>query len=56
MERSDDIDSILRQDESADTDDIDFVNTPADFDALVDQIVRCRRGTQIYVPLGSSDA
>jgi deoxyadenosine/deoxycytidine kinase len=37
------------------TDDIDFVNTPADFDALVDQIVRCRRGTQIYVPLGSSD-
>jgi len=38
------------------TDDIDFVNTPADFDALVDQIVRCRRGTQIYVPLGSSDA
>jgi len=38
------------------TDDIDFVNSPADFDALVDQIVRCRRGTQIYVPLGSSDA
>ncbi len=38
------------------TDDIDFVNTPADFDALVDQIVRCRRGTQIYVPLGSSEA
>ena len=38
------------------TDDIDFVNTPADFDALVDQIVRSRRGTQIYVPLGSSDA
>jgi len=37
------------------TDDIDFVNTPADFDALVDQIVRCRRGTQIYVPLGSSE-
>ena len=37
------------------TDDIDFVSTPADFDALVDQIVRCRRGTQIYVPLGSSD-
>ena len=37
------------------TDDIDFVNKPADFDALVDQIVRCRRGTQIYVPLGSSD-
>jgi deoxyadenosine/deoxycytidine kinase len=38
------------------TDDIDFVNKPADFDALVDQIARCRRGTQIYVPLGSSDA
>jgi deoxyadenosine/deoxycytidine kinase len=38
------------------TDDIDFVNKPADFDALVDQIVKCRRGTQIYVPMGSSDA
>ena len=37
------------------TDDIDFVNKPEDFDALVDQIVRCRRGTQIYVPLGSSE-
>jgi len=37
------------------TDDIDFVNNPADFDALVDQIARCRRGTQIYVPLGSSE-
>jgi deoxyadenosine/deoxycytidine kinase len=37
------------------TDDIDFVNKPADFDGLVDQIVRCRRGTQIYVPLGSSE-
>ena len=38
------------------TDDIDFVNRPSDFDALVDQIVRCRHGTQIYVPLGSSDS
>jgi deoxyadenosine/deoxycytidine kinase len=38
------------------TDDIDFVNNPEDFDALVDQIVRCRKGTQIYVPLGSTDA
>jgi deoxyadenosine/deoxycytidine kinase len=38
------------------TDDIDFVNKPADFDALVDQIVRCRPGTQIYVPLGSSES
>jgi len=37
------------------TDDIDFVNNPEDFDALVDQIFRTRRGTQIYVPLGSSD-
>ena len=36
------------------TDDIDFVNKPADFDALVDQIARTKRGTQIYVPLGSS--
>lgn len=35
------------------TDDIDFVNNPADFDAFVDQIARSRRGTQIYVPLGS---
>ena len=35
------------------TDDIDFVNNPADSDALVDQILRCRRGTQVYVPLGS---
>ena len=37
------------------TDDIDFVNKPADFDALVDQIARTRRGTQIYVPLGSTE-
>ncbi len=36
------------------TDDIDFVNNPADLDALVQQIIRCRRGTQVYVPLGSS--
>jgi hypothetical protein len=35
------------------TDDIDFVNNPADLDALIGQIARCRRGTQIYVPLGS---
>ena len=35
------------------TDDIDFVNNPADFEALVDQIARCRGGTQVYVPLGS---
>ena len=35
------------------TNSIDFVNDAADFDALVDQIARCRRGTQVYVPLGS---
>lgn len=35
------------------TDDIDFVNDPVDLDALADQITRCRRGTQVYVPLGS---
>jgi deoxyadenosine/deoxycytidine kinase len=37
------------------TDDIDFVNNPVDFDALVDQIARTRRGTQIYVPKGTSE-
>ena len=36
------------------TDDIDFVNNPADLDALVQQIIRCRRGTQVYVPLGTN--
>jgi deoxyguanosine kinase len=36
------------------TDDIDFVHRPDDFDAFVEQICRCRRGTQVYVPLGSS--
>ncbi len=36
------------------TDDIDFVKNPADLDALVQQIIRCQRGTQVYVPLGSS--
>lgn len=35
------------------TNSIDFVHDTADFDALVDQIARCRRGTQVYVPLGS---
>jgi deoxyguanosine kinase len=38
------------------TDGIDFVNRPADFDALVDQIARTRRGTQIYVPKGTAGA
>lgn len=36
------------------TDDIDFVNDPADLDALVQQIARTRRGSQVYVPLGST--
>ena len=35
------------------TDTIDFVNNPADLDALIQQIARCRPGTQVYVPLGS---
>jgi deoxyguanosine kinase len=35
------------------TDDIDFVNNPADFAGLIEQIAHCRRGTQVYVPLGS---
>jgi len=35
------------------TDEIDFVNNPADFDAFVERIAKCRRGTQVYVPLGS---
>ena len=35
------------------TDDIDFVNNPSDFDAFVDQITRSSRGTQVYVPVGS---
>jgi len=35
------------------TDTIDFVNNSEDFDNLVEQIARTRRGTQVYVPLGS---
>jgi deoxyguanosine kinase len=35
------------------TNDIDFVNTPAHFDALVEQIRNAQKGTQYYVPLGS---
>jgi len=35
------------------TDEIDFVNNPADLEALISQVARCRRGTQVYVPLGS---
>ena len=35
------------------TNDIDFVNTPAHFEALVEQIRNAQKGTQYYVPLGS---
>jgi deoxyguanosine kinase len=35
------------------TDEIDFVNKPTDFEAFVEQIMRCRRGTQVYVPVVS---
>jgi deoxyadenosine/deoxycytidine kinase len=38
------------------TDDIDFVNKAADLEALIDQVVRCRRGTQVYVPIGGDDS
>lgn len=36
------------------TDDIDFIGNPGDLDALVSQIIRCKRGTQVYVPLSRS--
>jgi deoxyadenosine/deoxycytidine kinase len=35
------------------TDEIDFVKSGDDFDNLVSQIARTRKGTQVYVPLGS---
>jgi len=35
------------------TDEIDFVNNTDDFENLVQQISRLRKGTQVYVPLGS---
>jgi deoxyadenosine/deoxycytidine kinase len=35
------------------TDEIDFVNNLSDLDAFVEQIMRSRRGTQVYVPVGS---
>jgi deoxyguanosine kinase len=35
------------------TNDIDFVNTSAHFDQLVEQIRNAQKGTQYYVPLGS---
>ena len=37
-----------------DTNEIDFVNRPSDFDDLVAQIQKARRGVQYYVPAGSS--
>ena len=35
------------------TDEIDFVRNSEDFENLVEQISRLRKGTQVYVPLGS---
>ncbi len=35
------------------TNEIDFVSTPAHFDQLVEQIRNAQKGTQYYVPLGS---
>ncbi len=35
------------------TDEIDFVKRREDFENLVQQIARTRKGTQVYVPLGS---
>jgi deoxyadenosine/deoxycytidine kinase len=35
------------------TDEIDFVHNPADLDGFIEQIRRCRRGTHVYVPLGT---
>jgi len=32
------------------TDDIDFVHRGEDFEALIEQIRQCRKGTQVYVP------
>lgn len=37
------------------TDEIDFVNNPQDFENLIQQIARIRQGTQVYVPLGSGE-
>jgi hypothetical protein len=33
------------------TDEIDFVNKASDLEAFIEQIVRSRRGTQVYVPV-----
>jgi len=38
------------------TDDIDFVNRRADLEALIDQVERCRPGTQVYVPISDPAA
>ena len=38
------------------TDDIDFVNRRADLEALIDQVMRCRPGTQVYVPISDPGA
>jgi len=35
------------------TDDLDFVHREEDFQALVEQMARVQRGTQVFVPLGS---
>jgi deoxyguanosine kinase len=35
-----------------DTNEIDFVNRPADFDDLVGQVQKAKRGVQYYVPAG----
>ena len=48
---------VYRYDETpllvVNTNEIDFVNTPAHFDQLVEQIRNAQKGTQYYVPLGS---
>jgi deoxyadenosine/deoxycytidine kinase len=36
-----------------DTNEIDFVNRPADFEDLVGQIQKTRKGVQYYVPAAS---
>jgi deoxyadenosine/deoxycytidine kinase len=36
-----------------DTNEIDFVNRPADFEDLVAQIRRAKKGQQYYVPAAS---
>ena len=39
-----------------DTNEIDFVNQPADFDDLVVQIQKAKQGVQYYVPAGSRES